>query len=87
MTSAFFGASDTPWCLCQPIISFWSAPWGFKLTMAFVNIPEPKMIIVRRSLITPNQPSICPKRGPAEPSETHLGLFGWIPLNHWIFHL
>ena len=22
MTSAFFGVSDTPWCLCQHIISF-----------------------------------------------------------------
>ena len=32
MTSAFFGVSDTPWCLCQPIISFWHAPWCFKLT-------------------------------------------------------
>ena len=26
MTSAFLGVSDTPWCLCQPIISFWHAP-------------------------------------------------------------
>ena len=31
MTSAFLGVSDTPWCLCQPIISFWHAPWCFKL--------------------------------------------------------
>ena len=31
MTSAFFGVSDTPWCLCQPIISFWPTPWCFKL--------------------------------------------------------
>ena len=22
----FLGVSDTPWCLCQPIISFWHAP-------------------------------------------------------------
>ena len=41
MTSAFFGVSDTPWCLCQPIISFWPAPWCFKLTTSFVNCPEP----------------------------------------------
>ena len=27
MTSAIFGVSDTPWCLCQPIISFWPAPY------------------------------------------------------------
>ena len=45
MTSAFFGVSNTPWCLCQPIISFWHAPWCFKLTTSFVNIPEPKTII------------------------------------------
>ena len=37
MTSAFFGVSDTPWCLCQPIISFWPAPWCFKLTMSALN--------------------------------------------------
>ena len=47
MTSAFFGVSDTPWCLCQPIISFWPAPWCFKLTTSFVKIAEPKTIIVR----------------------------------------
>ena len=41
MTSAFFGVSDTPWCLCQPIISFWPAPWCFKLMTSFVNSPEP----------------------------------------------
>ena len=28
LTSAFFGVSDTPWCLCQPIISFLPAPWS-----------------------------------------------------------
>ena len=39
MTSAFFGVSDTPWCLCQPIISFCLAPWCFKLTTSFVNSP------------------------------------------------
>ena len=38
MMSAFFGVSDTPWCLCQPIISFWPAPWCLKLTTSFVNI-------------------------------------------------
>ena len=41
MTSAFLRVSDTPWCLCQPIISFWPAPWCFKLTTSFVNCPEP----------------------------------------------
>ena len=46
MTSAILGVSDTPWCLCQPIISFWHAPWCFKLLMSFVNCPEPKMIRV-----------------------------------------
>ena len=45
MTSAFFGVSDTPWCLSQPIISFWSAPRCLKLTTSFVNSPEPKTII------------------------------------------
>ena len=30
-TSAFFRVSYTPWCLCQPIISFWPASWCFKL--------------------------------------------------------
>ena len=37
MTSAFFGVSDPPWCLCQPIISFWPAPWCFKLTTSALN--------------------------------------------------
>ena len=41
MTSALFWVYDTPWCLCQPIISFWPAPWCFKLTTSFVNCPEP----------------------------------------------
>ena len=50
MTSAFFGVSDTPLCLCQPIISFWHAPWLFKLTMSFVNSPEPETIILEFSL-------------------------------------
>ena len=50
MTSAFLGVSDTPWCLCQPIISFWHAPWCFKLTTSFVNSPEPKTIILEFSL-------------------------------------
>ena len=39
MTSAFFEDLDTPWCLCQPIISFWHAPWCFKLMTSFVNRP------------------------------------------------
>ena len=90
MTSAFFGVSDTPWCLCQPIISFWPAPWCFKLTMSFVNSPEPKIIIFRWSLKTPNQPSICPKRGLVEPSESlvrpNKAFFGWIPSIFGIFH-
>ena len=29
MTSAFLGVSDTSWWLCQPIISFWPAPWSW----------------------------------------------------------
>ena len=50
MTSAFFGVSDTPWCLCQPIISFWHAPWCFKLMTSFVNSPEPKWSFLESSL-------------------------------------
>ena len=34
MTSEYLGVSDTSWCLCQPIISFWPAPWCFKLMMS-----------------------------------------------------
>ena len=40
MTSAFFGVSDTLWCLCQPIIRFWHAPWCSKLTKTFVNTTD-----------------------------------------------
>ena len=35
------------WHPCQPIISFWPAPWCFKLTTSFVNSPKPKTIIFR----------------------------------------
>ena len=59
MTSAFFGVSDTPWCLCQPIISFWHAPWCFKLMMSFVNRPEPKTIIFRIRFISIRFNRIC----------------------------
>ena len=59
MTSAFFGVSDTPWCLCQPIISFWHAPWCFKLMTSFVNHPEPKMIIFRIQFISIRFNRIC----------------------------
>ena len=59
MTSAFFGVSDTPWCLCQPIISFCAAPWCFKLTTSFVNSPEPKTIIFRNQFISIRVNRIC----------------------------
>ena len=49
MTSAFFGVSYTPWCLCQPIIIFWPTPFCFKLMTSSVlwtvDRPEPKTII------------------------------------------
>ena len=59
MTSAFFGVSDTPWCLCQPIISFWHAPWCFKLMTSFVNSNEPKTIIFRIQFISIRVNKIC----------------------------
>ena len=37
MTSAFLGVSDTPWCLCQPIISFWPTPWCFCTQMTIME--------------------------------------------------
>ena len=99
MTSAFFGVSDTPWCLCQPIISFWHAPWCFKLTMSFVNSPEPKMIIFRIQLIPIRVNRICvtyaqsPINHPFVLKGVQLSLVrptkafsGWIPSNCWIFH-
>ena len=75
MTPAFFGVSDNSWCLCQSIISFWHAPWCFKLTTSFVNSPEPKTIKPKPKLLItiykyifvvvvrkmPIQPSFCPK--------------------------
>ena len=100
MTSAFFGVSDTPWCLCQPIISFWHAPWCFKLMMSFVNRPEPKTIIFRIRFISIRFNRICVTYDMAiensqsfAPKGVQLSLvrptnacFGWIPLNCWIFH-
>ena len=59
MTSAFFGVSDTPWCLCQPIISFWHDPWCFKLPKSFVNSDEPKTIIFRIRFISIRFNRIC----------------------------
>ena len=52
MTSALFGVSDTPWWLCQPIISFWPPRWCFKLMTSFVNSPEPKTNICRIKFIS-----------------------------------
>ena len=63
MMSAFFGVSDTPWCLCQPIISFWLTPWCFKLTTSFVNHPEPKTIIFRIQFISIRDNRICVTKG------------------------
>ena len=74
MTSAFFGVSDTPWCLCQPIISFWHAPWCFKSTTSFVNRPEPRTIIFRIQFISIRVNRICVTKGvqlSLVPSETH----------------
>ena len=82
MTSAFFGVSDTPWCLCQPIISFWPAPWCFKLTTSFVNHPEPKTIIFRIQFISIRDNRICVTKGVqlslVRPTKA---CFGWIPSN------
>ena len=100
MTLAFLGASDTPWCLCQPIISFWHAPWCFKLMTSFVNHPEPKMIIFRIQFISIRFNRICVTYYMAmEKSQSLLqkgvqfslvrpskACFGWIPSNRWIFH-
>ena len=63
MTSAFFWVSVTPWCLCQPIISFWHAPWCFKLMTSFVNSPEPKTIIFRIQFISIRVNRICVTKG------------------------
>ena len=57
--TAFFGVSDTPWCLCQSIISFWHAPWCFKSTTSFVNRPEPRTIIFRIQFISIRVNKIC----------------------------
>ena len=87
MTSAFIGFSDTPWCLCQPIISFWHAPWCFKLTTSFVNRPEPKTIIIRIKFMSIRVNRICVTKEvqliPVRPTKA---CFGWIPSNRWIFH-
>ena len=87
MTSAFFGVSDTPWCSCQPIISFWHAPWCLKLTMSFVNSPEPKTIIFRIQFISTRVIRICVTKGVqlslVRPTNA---CFGWIPSNRLIFH-
>ena len=87
MTSAFFGVSDTPWCLCQPIISFWHAPWCFKSTTSFVNRPEPRTIIFRIQFISIRVNRICVTKGVqlslVRPTKA---CFRWIPSNCWIFH-
>ena len=83
MTSAFFGVSDTPWCLCQLIISFWPAPRCFKLTMSALS--------QKRSPLDDHWK--CPINHPFAPKEVQLSLvrptkafFWWITSNHWIFH-
>ena len=87
MTSAFFGVSDTPWCLCQPIISFWHTPWGLKWTRSLVNSPEPKTIIFRIQFISIRVNTICVTKvvqlSLMRPTKA---CFGWIPSNRWIFH-
>ena len=87
MTSAFFRVSDTPWCLCQPIISFWHAPWCFKSTTSVVNRPEPRTIIFRIQFISIRVNRICVTKGVqlslVRPTKA---CFRWIPSNHWTFH-
>ena len=101
MTSAFFWVSDTPWCLCQPIISFWHTPWGLKWTRSLVNSPEPKTIIFRIQFISIRVNRICVTYDIGHETTNHqfvqngvqLSLvrpiktcFGWIPMISWIFH-
>ena len=87
MTSAVFGVSGTPWCLCQPIISFWHYPLCFKLTTSFVNSPEPKRIIFIIQFISIRVKRICvTKRVQLSLVRRTKACFGWIPSNHWIFH-
>ena len=93
MTSSFFGVSDTPWCLCQPIISFWNAPWCFKLTMSFVYSPEPKtinfriqFISIRVNRICVTTIIICPKRVQVSLVRPTKVFFGWVPSYRWIFN-
>ena len=82
MTSAFFGVSDTLWCLCQHIISFWHAPWCFKFTMSALNQKQSAL----------DDHWKCPINHQFAPKGVQLSLvrptrafFGWIPSNRWIF--
>ena len=66
------------WGLWHPLVlmSAYHQLLAFPLVLQIDNVsPEPKTIIFGWSLKMPNQPSICPKRSPVEPSETHWGLF------------
>ena len=46
MTSAFFGVSDTPWCLCQLL----ACPLVLQIDDVIVNSPEPKWSFLETSL-------------------------------------
>ena len=99
MTSAFFGISYTPWWLCQPVVIFWPTSLCFKHQIDDVICGRiwiwfeflesslfPSVLISIAYNIGHcfyNQPSICPKSVPVEPSET---FYRWIPLNPWSFH-
>ena len=74
----------TPWWLCQPVFIFWPTPWWTDLNQKPSFLESRLFPLVLMSVAynigrcLHNQPSICPKSGPVEPSETS---FGWIPLN------
>ena len=86
MTSAFFGVSDTPWCLCQPIISFWPAPCCFKLTTSFVTAVNQKLSSLDDHWKHPINHQFAPKGVQLSLMRPTKAFFGWIPSNFGIFH-
>ena len=84
MTLALFWVSYTPWWLCQTVFIFWPIPWWTDLNQKPSFLESRLFPLVLMSVAYNighclyNQPSICHKSGPVEPSETS---FGWIPLN------
>ena len=68
-------------------VSFWPAPWCFKLTMSFVNCPEPVVCLYTNDdhWKLPINHSFAPKGNQLSLLRPIKAFFGWISSNCWIF--